>query len=101
MNNCGFARLRITSIHKERVPVYLIIKMSRKKKTSFSWAQSAREKRTHMAIALGDVEACRRGKAVQFYRANDLVAMLQEKCMSRNTEQIPGKAEEDGFAHSR
>jgi DNA replication protein DnaC len=34
--------------------------------------------KTHMAIALG-VEACQRGKAVQFYRASDLVAMLQEK----------------------
>ncbi|NMO95577.1 IS21-like element helper ATPase IstB [Paenibacillus lemnae] len=34
--------------------------------------------KTHMATALG-VEACRRGQAVQFYRASDLVAMLQEK----------------------
>lgn len=34
--------------------------------------------KTHMATALG-VEACRRGKAVQFYRASDLVAVLQEK----------------------
>jgi len=34
--------------------------------------------KTHMAIALG-VEACRRGQAVQFYRASDLVALLQEK----------------------
>ncbi|WP_127573277.1 IS21-like element helper ATPase IstB, partial [Paenibacillus xylaniclasticus] len=34
--------------------------------------------KTHMATALG-VEACRRGKAVQFYRDSDLVAVLQEK----------------------
>ncbi|MBN3525182.1 IS21-like element helper ATPase IstB [Paenibacillus apiarius] len=34
--------------------------------------------KTHMAIALG-IEACRQGKAVQFYRASDLVAVLQEK----------------------
>lgn len=34
--------------------------------------------KTHMATALG-VEACRRGKVVQFYRASDLVAVLQEK----------------------
>jgi len=34
--------------------------------------------KTHMATALG-VEACRRGKAVQFYRASDLVGVLQEK----------------------
>lgn len=34
--------------------------------------------KTHMATALG-VEACRRGKTVQFYRASDLVAVLQEK----------------------
>ncbi|MBY0054147.1 ATP-binding protein [Brevibacillus agri] len=34
--------------------------------------------KTHMATALG-VEACRRGKAVQFYRASDLVSVLQEK----------------------
>lgn len=34
--------------------------------------------KTHMATALG-VEACRRGKVVQFFRASDLVAMLQEK----------------------
>lgn len=34
--------------------------------------------KTHMATALG-VEACRRGMAVQFYRAADLVALLQEK----------------------
>lgn len=34
--------------------------------------------KTHMATALG-VEACRRGQAVQFYRASDLVAVLQEK----------------------
>ncbi|GCL74642.1 hypothetical protein PN4B1_46120 [Paenibacillus naphthalenovorans] len=34
-----------------------------------------------MAIALG-VEACRRGKAVQFYRSSDLVAVLQEKFAS-------------------
>ncbi len=34
--------------------------------------------KTHMAIALG-VDACRRGKATQFYRASDLVAVLQEK----------------------
>lgn len=34
--------------------------------------------KTHMAIALG-VEACRRGHAVQFFRASDLVAILQEK----------------------
>lgn len=33
--------------------------------------------KTHMATALG-VEACRRGKTVQFYRASDLVAVLQE-----------------------
>lgn len=34
--------------------------------------------KTHMATALG-VEACRRDKAAQFYRASDLVAVLQEK----------------------
>lgn len=34
--------------------------------------------KTHMAIALG-VEACRCGKGVQFYRASDLVSVLQEK----------------------
>lgn len=34
--------------------------------------------KTHMATALG-VEACRQGRAVQFYRASDLVAVLQEK----------------------
>jgi len=34
--------------------------------------------KTHMATALG-VEACRRGHGVQFYRASDLVAVLQEK----------------------
>jgi DNA replication protein DnaC len=34
--------------------------------------------KTHMAIALG-VEACRQGLEVQFYRAADLVAILQEK----------------------
>lgn len=34
--------------------------------------------KTHMATALG-VEACRRGNAVQFFRASDLVALLQEK----------------------
>lgn len=34
--------------------------------------------KTHMATALG-VEACRQGMAVQFYRASDLVAVLQEK----------------------
>jgi DNA replication protein DnaC len=34
--------------------------------------------KTHMATALG-VEACRRGHAVQFFRAADLVALLQEK----------------------
>lgn len=34
--------------------------------------------KTHMATALG-VEACRQGHAVQFYRASDLVALLQEK----------------------
>ncbi|WP_159888747.1 IS21-like element helper ATPase IstB [Paenibacillus puerhi] len=34
--------------------------------------------KTHMATALG-VEACRRGHAVQFFRASDLVALLQEK----------------------
>lgn len=34
--------------------------------------------KTHMAIALG-VEACRRGYAVQFFRASDLVALLQER----------------------
>ncbi len=34
--------------------------------------------KTHMATALG-VEACRRGFGVQFYRASDLVAVLQEK----------------------
>lgn len=34
--------------------------------------------KTHMATALG-VEACRQGHAVQFYRASDLVAVLQEK----------------------
>lgn len=37
--------------------------------------------KTHMATALG-VEACRQGKAVQFYRASDLVAVLQEKFTS-------------------
>lgn len=31
-----------------------------------------------MATALG-VEACRRGKVVQFYRASDLISVLQEK----------------------
>lgn len=34
--------------------------------------------KTHMATALG-VEACRLGHAVQFYRASDLVSLLQEK----------------------
>lgn len=34
--------------------------------------------KTHMATALG-IEACRQGHAVQFYRASDLVAVLQEK----------------------
>lgn len=34
--------------------------------------------KTHLATALG-VEACRQGKAVQFYRASDLVAVLQKK----------------------
>lgn len=34
--------------------------------------------KTHMAIALG-VEACRQGQWVQFYRAAELVAVLQEK----------------------
>lgn len=34
--------------------------------------------KTHMATALG-VEACRRGMAVQFYRAADLVGLLQER----------------------
>ena len=34
--------------------------------------------KTHMAIALG-VEACRQGLSVQFYRAAELVAILQEK----------------------
>lgn len=34
--------------------------------------------KTHMATALG-IEACRRGFGVQFYRASDLVAVLQEK----------------------
>lgn len=34
--------------------------------------------KTHMAIALG-VEACRQGLEVQFYRAADLVAILQER----------------------
>lgn len=34
--------------------------------------------KTHMATALG-VEACRRGHAVQFFRASDLVSLLQEK----------------------
>jgi DNA replication protein DnaC len=34
--------------------------------------------KTHMATALG-VEACRRGIPVQFYRAADLVSLLQEK----------------------
>ena len=34
--------------------------------------------KTHMATALG-VEACRRGHAVQFFRASDLVSVLQEK----------------------
>lgn len=34
--------------------------------------------KTHMGIALG-VEACRKGLNVQFYRASDLVAILQEK----------------------
>lgn len=34
--------------------------------------------KTHMAIALG-VEVCRKGLEVQFYRAADLVAILQEK----------------------
>jgi DNA replication protein DnaC len=34
--------------------------------------------KTHMALALG-VEACRKGLGVQFYRAADLVAVLQEK----------------------
>ncbi|WP_274382343.1 ATP-binding protein [Paenibacillus paridis] len=34
--------------------------------------------KTHMATALG-VEACRRGYAVQFFRATDLVWLLQEK----------------------
>lgn len=37
--------------------------------------------KTHMATALG-VEACRQGKTVQFYRASDLVAVLQEKFAS-------------------
>ena len=34
--------------------------------------------KTHMAISLG-VEACRQGRSVQFFRAADLVAILQEK----------------------
>jgi DNA replication protein DnaC len=34
--------------------------------------------KTHMAIALG-VEACRQGMNVQFFRAADLVSILQEK----------------------
>jgi DNA replication protein DnaC len=34
--------------------------------------------KTHLAIALG-VEACRRGYSVQFFRAVDLVSILQEK----------------------
>lgn len=34
--------------------------------------------KTHMATALG-VEACRQGHAVQFFRASDLVSLLQEK----------------------
>ncbi len=34
--------------------------------------------KTHMAIALG-VEACRKGMNVQFYRAAELVSILQEK----------------------
>jgi len=34
--------------------------------------------KTHMAIALG-IEACRQGKTVKFYRAADLVDILQEK----------------------
>nr|WP_240463750.1 IS21-like element helper ATPase IstB [Paenibacillus apiarius] len=34
--------------------------------------------KTHMATALG-IEACQQGHAVQFYRASDLVAVLQEK----------------------
>jgi DNA replication protein DnaC len=34
--------------------------------------------KTHMATALG-VECCRKGYAVQFFRASDLVALLQEK----------------------
>lgn len=34
--------------------------------------------KTHMAIALG-VEACRQGLSVQFYRAAELVSVLQEK----------------------
>ena len=34
--------------------------------------------KTHMAIALG-VEACRQGMDVQFFRAADLVSILQEK----------------------
>ena len=34
--------------------------------------------KTHMAIALG-VEACRRGMNVQFFRAAELVSILQEK----------------------
>ena len=37
--------------------------------------------KTHMATALG-VEACRQGHAVQFFRASDLVAVLQEKFAS-------------------
>jgi DNA replication protein DnaC len=36
--------------------------------------------KTHMAISLG-VEACRQGRSVQFFRAADLVAVLQEKFM--------------------
>lgn len=34
--------------------------------------------KTHMAIALG-IDACRQGKTVKFYRAADLVDILQEK----------------------
>lgn len=46
--------------------------------------------KAHMATALG-VEACRRDKAVQFYLASDLVALLQEKFTAGTLSQFRNK----------
>lgn len=46
--------------------------------------------KTHMAIALG-VEACRQGLRVQFYRAAELVALLQEKFVDGMITRFRGK----------